>query len=282
MDTASPVLGLRPVRASVPGRDRPGRTPRLRRRPRRARPPRHGRPRAVRTRPASPPRLRPARHRCARRPPTIAASGEARGPVRTTRCRRDGLVDERREARTLPGHDERQFGLQRFPAPMDGVARQQIAAGDSADPAAQRDADRKAATVKALGERFLDKYVPTHCEPSTAYEYRRSVKLFIHPTIGPRKVTKIQRSDIAELHHGLPKTAQCATLGLRSCISLPRQCILPQALTSRRSLWRYMSSWRLTSRDGSVWTGRRNADCHTRCYTDETLVRHTRASRPQI
>ncbi len=36
------------------------------------------------------------------------------------------------------------------------------------DPAAQRDADRKAATVKALGERFLGEYVPAHCKSSTA------------------------------------------------------------------------------------------------------------------
>lgn len=86
------------------------------------------------------------------------------------------------------------------------------------DPAAQRDADRKAATVKALGERFLDEYVPAHCKPSTAYEYRRSVELFIDPRIGRRKVTEIQRSDIAELHHGLRKTPYQAnrTLGVLS------------------------------------------------------------------
>ena len=71
------------------------------------------------------------------------------------------------------------------------------------DPAARRNADRKAATVKALGERFLDEYVPTHCKPSTAYEYGRSVELFIDPRIGRRKVIEVQRSDIAELHHGL-------------------------------------------------------------------------------
>ena len=86
------------------------------------------------------------------------------------------------------------------------------------DPAAQRDADRKAATVKALGERFLDEYVATHCKPSTAYEYRRSVELFIDPRIGRRKVMEIQRSDIAELHHGLRKTPYQAnrTLGVLS------------------------------------------------------------------
>ena len=86
------------------------------------------------------------------------------------------------------------------------------------DPAAQRDADRKAATIKALGERFLDEYVPTHCKPSTAYEYRRSVELYIDPRIGRRKVNEIQRSDTAELHHGLRKTPYQAnrTLGVLS------------------------------------------------------------------
>ena len=65
------------------------------------------------------------------------------------------------------------------------------------DLAAQRDADRKVATVKDLGVRFLEEYAPAHCKPSTAYEYRRSVELFIEPRIGRRKVTEIQRSNIA-------------------------------------------------------------------------------------
>ncbi len=72
-----------------------------------------------------------------------------------------------------------------------------------ADPAAERDNGRKALTMKALGERFLEEYVPVHCKPSTAYEYGRSVKLYINPHIGSRKVEQIQRSDIAELHHGM-------------------------------------------------------------------------------
>ena len=74
------------------------------------------------------------------------------------------------------------------------------------DPAAVRDDSRKAATMKALGRRFLEEYVPTHCKPSTAYEYRRSVALFINPRIGSRKVAQIQRSDIAALHHDMRST----------------------------------------------------------------------------
>ena len=72
-----------------------------------------------------------------------------------------------------------------------------------ADPAAERDNSRKTVTMKTLGERFLEEYVPVHCKPSTAYEYGRSVKLYINPHIGSRKVAQIQRSDIAELHHGM-------------------------------------------------------------------------------
>ena len=86
------------------------------------------------------------------------------------------------------------------------------------DPAAARDARRKAPTMKQLGKRFLEDYVPSHCKPSTAYEYGRSVKLFIEPRIGKRKVRDIKRSDIAELHHALRETPSQAnrTLGVLS------------------------------------------------------------------
>ena len=71
------------------------------------------------------------------------------------------------------------------------------------DPAAVRDDSRKAATMKALGRRFLEEYVPAHCKPGTAYEYRRSAAGFIEPRIGSRKVAQIQRSEIAALHHDM-------------------------------------------------------------------------------
>ena len=86
------------------------------------------------------------------------------------------------------------------------------------DPAATRDARRKAPTMKQLGKRFLEDYVPDHCKPSTAYEYGRSVKLIIEPRIGKRKVRDTKRSDIAELHHALRETPYQAnrTLGVLS------------------------------------------------------------------
>lgn len=74
--------------------------------------------------------------------------------------------------------------------------------------------------MKALGTRFLEEYVPTHCKASATYESRRSVDLFVKPKIGRRKVTELQRSDIAALHHDMRKTPYQAnrTLGVLSKI----------------------------------------------------------------
>ena len=79
-----------------------------------------------------------------------------------------------------------------------------------------RNAD--APTMIALGKRFLKEYVATHCKPSTAEEYRRSVKLFIDPRIGRYRVPDIQRSDIAALHYDMRDTPYQAnrTLGVLS------------------------------------------------------------------
>ena len=81
---------------------------------------------------------------------------------------------------------------------------------------AGRNAD--APTMIALGKRFLKEYVSTHCKPSTAEEYRRSVKLFIDPRIGRYRVPDIQRSDIAALHYDMRDTPYQAnrTLGVLS------------------------------------------------------------------
>lgn len=71
------------------------------------------------------------------------------------------------------------------------------------DPTKEQDQARKAPTMKELGERFLMEHVAVRCKPSTQIEYKRAVMLFINPKLGTRKVTDIQRKDIAELHHSL-------------------------------------------------------------------------------
>ena len=88
------------------------------------------------------------------------------------------------------------------------------------DPAGWNDRNDRALTMRELGKRFLGEYVPSHCKPSTAEEYRRSVELFINPRIGKLRVPDVRRSDIAALHHGLRATPYQAnrTLGVLSKI----------------------------------------------------------------
>lgn len=86
------------------------------------------------------------------------------------------------------------------------------------DPVKEMDQTRKSPTMKELGERFLKDYVAVRCKPTTQYEYRRSVELFINPKIGTRKTSDIERKDIAELHHNMREVPYQAnrTLGVLS------------------------------------------------------------------
>ncbi len=93
-----------------------------------------------------------------------------------------------------------------------------VAKGDN--PAEERAIHRGASSVAEVCERFMKEYVPIHCKETTAKEYRRSVDLFIKPTIGTRKAPDIIRTDIAKLHHNLRDKPYQAnrTLGVLSVI----------------------------------------------------------------
>jgi integrase len=89
---------------------------------------------------------------------------------------------------------------------------------DGGDPAAELEDHRRAPSVAAMCDRFLKEYVPVHCKPSTAGEYKRSVNLFIKPAIGTYKLQEIERAHIAKLHHELQDRPYQAnrTLGVLS------------------------------------------------------------------
>jgi len=75
--------------------------------------------------------------------------------------------------------------------------------GADGDPAALRDANRQSTTMKELGQRFLDQYVPVRCKPSTQAEYRRCVELFLDPFFAKQRVRSVTTADVAELHGSL-------------------------------------------------------------------------------
>lgn len=83
-------------------------------------------------------------------------------------------------------------------------ARKLLAAvSDGENPAEDIKLHRKAPTVAALCEKFMEEHVPNRCKPTTEKEYRRSIDLFIVPAIGRHKVSDVTRADIAQLHHSL-------------------------------------------------------------------------------
>jgi integrase len=77
------------------------------------------------------------------------------------------------------------------------------AARNGEDPAAERDAGRKAITVKELSERFNMEHISIRVKPSTVKEYRRNLERFILPALGRLTVTGITRADVAKFHHDL-------------------------------------------------------------------------------
>ena len=93
-----------------------------------------------------------------------------------------------------------------------------VAKGEN--PAEDIHVHRRGPTVGSICDRFLMEYVPTHCKPSTAGEYRRSVELFIKPALGSHKTIDVARPDIARLHHSMREIPYQAnrTLGVLSKI----------------------------------------------------------------
>ena len=68
------------------------------------------------------------------------------------------------------------------------------------DPAARRDADRRAITVKELADRFDREHIALRLKPSTAKGYRRMLERVIVPALGRHRVTEVTRADVAKRH----------------------------------------------------------------------------------
>lgn len=71
------------------------------------------------------------------------------------------------------------------------------------DPAANKEAYRKALMVSELAERFDEEHIALRLKASTAREYRRNLERFILPALGRLRVVDVTRADIAKFHHDL-------------------------------------------------------------------------------
>lgn len=77
------------------------------------------------------------------------------------------------------------------------------------DPAADRSARRKAATVKEFGVDFL-KDAEKRLKPNTYYEYERLWTKHVLPAIGAKQVQAVETSDIRKLHRSLSESPYVA------------------------------------------------------------------------
>lgn len=77
----------------------------------------------------------------------------------------------------------------------------EVAAGK--DPASERDKGKAEMNLGPLFDQFLSEHVDARLKPQSASAYRRIARSYILPVLKNRRLTDIQRTDIARLHHSL-------------------------------------------------------------------------------
>ncbi|WP_255476508.1 tyrosine-type recombinase/integrase [Geminicoccus flavidas] len=82
------------------------------------------------------------------------------------------------------------------------------------DPLAARESAKKATKLADVAAEWLVE-IDTKRKPRTAFDYRRLFNCRILPTLGTRDVAKIERQDIARLHHAMRGTPYEANHALR-------------------------------------------------------------------
>ncbi len=75
-----------------------------------------------------------------------------------------------------------------------------------ADPASQRRADREAATLRELAERYLREHAEAKKKPASVFRDRRLIERFIVPALGRLKIEEVDRAAVARLHSKIGET----------------------------------------------------------------------------
>ena len=88
---------------------------------------------------------------------------------------------------------------------------------EGADPVANRNALRAAATVGELLDRYVAEHVERRNRQSTAAEVKRLVERHIRPRLGALKAGSVTRQDISQLHRSIAPTPRQANFVLSVC-----------------------------------------------------------------
>lgn len=74
------------------------------------------------------------------------------------------------------------------------------------DPSADIQTKRRAPTVSALCDRFLEEYVAQHCKPTTYRSYSTIIRNHVKPKLGAFLINDVKRADVAALHFDMRNT----------------------------------------------------------------------------
>ncbi len=122
------------------------------------------------------------------------------------------------------------------------------AVAHGADPAAEKGAERRGATLKELAELFLAEHVEAKRKASTAAHYRDVLERLVLPELGSRKAEKITVADIAKLHakqHAHPYQANRVLAVVGSLYSFSgKRRIIPFGLNPTRGIEKYREQGR--------------------------------------
>jgi integrase len=110
--------------------------------------------------------------------------------------------------RPRDGGGRKRVGLGEYPSVGLSEARRRAdrlrgEVSGGADPAAERRAQREAATVGHLADRYLAEEIEPARKPATARLYRRYFTGHVIPAIGGRRARDLTHSDVAKLHRAI-------------------------------------------------------------------------------
>jgi integrase len=110
--------------------------------------------------------------------------------------------------RSKDGSGRKRFALGEYPAVGLAEARRRTdrhrgKVSDGGDPAAERRAQRDAATVGSLADRYMAEEIEPARKPGTVALYRKYLNNHIRPAIGSKRARSVTYSDIAKLHRAI-------------------------------------------------------------------------------
>lgn len=130
------------------------------------------------------------------------------------------------------------------------MARKALASvAHGADPAAQKSADKRAATLADVAERFLEEHVEAKRATSTASSYRSLLDRLVLPELGAKKADKVTTADIQRLHSKLKDKPYQANRLLRVLSSLYTFAAKDQAVPDGFNPCRKVEMFREESRE---------------------------------